>query len=373
SLSVLSLLPASGASAAPLFDVGPAGEVEAQAQAATAIGQAADLTIATVPATQTETHLPGWVQVYASTAALYAADSGPGDQVLAKLARNTYLRVLGGGTSRLQVQVYDADDTPAATGWIDADQVEPSAPATDWLVTSTPTTLWTASDASATQARSLDRFTPIQKLSGPELNRIQVRVYRSDFSGVLAQGWLDVSATGPALSPQARVPLPESTATRAGAATPTQQDFLDAAGGAARQAQALTGVPASVSVAQAILESDWGRSSLATGANNYFGMKAMGTLGNDGAVWLPTTEYDADGNLYQTVSAFRAYKSLADSVADHDRLLATLSRYAPAMQARSDPRAFAALIAQGGYSTDPAYADKLIALMDRYGLYSLDS
>ena len=132
-------------------------------------------------------------------------------------------------------------------------------------------------------------------------------------------------------------------------------------------------MPASITVAQAILESDWGRSTLATAASNYFGIKAMGGLGNDGVVWLSTDEYGADGQEYETISPFRAYRTLTDSIVDHDRLLTDLSRYAPAMQAANDPRQFAQLLTQGGYSTDPSYADKLIALMDRYNLYSLDA
>jgi flagellar protein FlgJ len=132
-------------------------------------------------------------------------------------------------------------------------------------------------------------------------------------------------------------------------------------------------VPASVTVAQAILESDWGRSALAKDANNFFGMKAMGTLGSDGVVWMPTSEYDANGTLYQTTAAFRAYKSMADSVADHDLLLERTPRYAGAMAARSDPKQFASLIASEGYATDPNYASKLVALMDRYNLYQLDA
>jgi flagellar protein FlgJ len=60
-------------------------------------------------------------------------------------------------------------------------------------------------------------------------------------------------------------------------------------------------------------------------------------------------------------------------MADHDRLLQLGSRYAAAMRSAKDPKQFAALIAQAGYSTDPAYADKLVSLMDRYNLYQLDA
>jgi hypothetical protein len=330
------------------------------------------LTIATVSAAG-ESHLPAWVQTVVAHASLYQADSAS-DQVVAPLTRHTFLRVIDGGTSRLQVQAYDAQGDPAQTGWVDPDDVEPSAPAIDWLVNSTATTLWSADDASAAVIRQLGRYVPLQKIDGPILNRILVRVYRADFSGVIDQGWVDVADTGPALPPQVHVPatMASSVTARSPEGGDQQQAFLDSAGGAARRDAALTHVPASVTVAQAILESDWGRSSLAQDANNYFGMKVMGTLGNDGVVYLPTSEYDDSGALHTSVSAFRAYKSLADSTADHDQLLATASRYASAMQVADDPRQFAAEIAQDGYSSDPDYADKLVDLMDRYNLYQLD-
>jgi flagellar protein FlgJ len=298
---------------------------------------------------------------------------------LAALQQNTFLRVLDGGTSRLQAEAYDQDGNPAETGWIDVEDVLPSAPATNWLVSTTASTLWSAADSSASDMRSVEPFTPLQKAdsaAGPLLSRILVRVYQPDFGGTPALGWVDVADVGPALPPRVHVPaaLTDTTSGNRQATNVTQQQaFLAAAIPAARQAAAATQVPASVTVAQAILESDWGRSTLAQDANNFFGMKVMGTLGNDGVVWLPTSEYDSAGNLYQTSSAFRAYKSLADSIVDHDQLLEDAARYAPAMQATSDPRQFAALIAQEGYSSDPAYADKLVALMDRYDLYAFDS
>jgi Mannosyl-glycoprotein endo-beta-N-acetylglucosaminidase len=320
------------------------------------------------------TRLPNWVQVSSGSAPLHTADSG---SKLAgpKLARYTFLRVLGGGTSRLQVDAYDENGAQGLRGWIDADYVLPSAPGTDWLVSSTATTLWRSADGAADSVRSIDRFTPLQQVDGPVGNRVQVRVYRSDFS-MLDQGWVDQADTGQALTPQTRVPSPtgeRSVGARTASGANQQQAFIDATAQAARTAAAQTGVPASVTVAQAILESDWGRSLLAQNANNYFGMKAMGTLGTDGVVWMPTSEYDDAGELYQTVSAFRAYKSLTESLTDHDRLLQTASRYAAAMRASNNPQEFASRLYEAGYSTDPQYADKLVALMDRYNLYSLDA
>jgi len=167
-------------------------------QAASTIAHAEDepLTIASV-ASSGQSHLPVWVQTVVAHAVLYRADSD-GDQVITTFTRHAFLRVVDGGTSRLEVQAYDAAGAPAQTGWIDVDDVEPSAPAINWLVNSAATTLWSADDASASVLRTLDNFTPLQKIDGPVLNRIQVRVYRADFSGVVGQGWVDASATGPA-------------------------------------------------------------------------------------------------------------------------------------------------------------------------------
>jgi flagellar protein FlgJ len=349
--------------------------------AATVHADDSSLSVASVTS-HAENHLPAWVQTARTATALFSGDSGgsPSSSVaVAQLNQNTFLRVLDGGRSRLQVQVYDQDGDPAQTGWVDADRVLPSAPATNWLVSTAATTLWSADDSTAATMRHLDRFTPLQRLADPALDRMLVRVYRPDFTGTPELGWIDTADVGPAVPPQMRVPegpsLPVDPPRRDRLPVDVnqQQAFLTATAQAARQAGAATHVPASVTLAQAILESDWGRSTLAQDANNYFGMKVAGTLGNDGLVFLPTSEYDDAGNLYTTTSAFRAYKSLADSVADHDELLGTASRYAQAMQASDDPRQFAALIAQEGYSSDPDYADKLVALMDRFDLYQFDA
>lgn len=350
---LLGLLSAPAAQATTLFDVGTTGT------------EAANVVV---------NHLPTWVQAINATVPLYASDGG-NQKSIASVNRYTFMRVTAGGATRLHVDAYDDSGDVTTSGWVDLNQVMSSAPGIDWLVAANATTLWRAPDDAAEQVRLIDRFTPLQLVDGPVQNRVEVRVYRADFSGALDQGWVDMSDAGPALAPHARVPSPtdHTVSVRSSNATDQQQAFLDAAADAARQSAAQTGVPASVTVAQAILESDWGRSQLSASANNYFGMKAMGTLGTDGVVWMPTSEYDDSGSLYQTVDAFRAYKSLTDSMTDHDLLLASGSRYASAMRVRNDPRQFAQMLVVDGYSTDPAYADKIIALMDRYDLYRLDS
>jgi mannosyl-glycoprotein endo-beta-N-acetylglucosaminidase len=349
-LALLSLA-APAAQAAMLFDAGPGGLDAAVVQMS---------------------RLPSWVQVTSPSAPLYTSDTTDG-AVSSSLVRFTFLRVLGGGVARLHVDVYDDNGNQGARGWVDPNDVLPSAPGIDWLVSSRPTSLLKDAADGAQTLRNLDRFTALQQIDGPVQDRIEVRVYRPDFS-ILDQGWVDVADIGPAFPPQARVqsPVAGTLGLRNLSGANQQQAFFDATAGAARTAALQTGVPASVTVAQAILESDWGRSQLAQSANNFFGIKATSSLGNDGVVWLPTSEYDGSGQEYDTISPFRAYKSLTDSMTDHDKLLLT-GRYAVAMQVANDPRQFAQQLYEAGYSTDPAYPDKLIALMDRYDLYRLDA
>jgi flagellar protein FlgJ len=66
------------------------------------------------------------------------------------------------------------------------------------------------------------------------------------------------------------------------------------------------------------------------------------------------------------------YNSVAESFVDHGQFFLENRRYAAAMAARADPRQFAREINRAGYATDPAYATKLIGLMDRYDLYRFD-
>ena len=161
-----------------------------------------------------------------------------------------------------------------------------------------------------------------------------------------------------------------------GGSTPTpdissHDKFIAAVGQAAQDSQKETRVPAAVTIAQAILESDWGQSLLATKAQNYFGIKASSGPGPAGVVSMSTWEVLSGANV-TVQDAFKAYHNLAESVADHGHLLADNHRYASAFKFVGDPKRFAQQIAADGYATDPAYASKLIALMDKYNLYQYD-
>lgn len=143
--------------------------------------------------------------------------------------------------------------------------------------------------------------------------------------------------------------------------------FIDGIARGAVAAHHKYGVPASVTIAQAILESGWGKSGLARSAHNLFGIKGRGPAGS---VYMLTKEWN--GHRYVTVrAAFRKYHNVAESLADHARLLATSHYYKNAMRHRHDPNAFANALT-GVYATDPHYGRQLIGLMRQYHLYRFD-
>lgn len=150
-----------------------------------------------------------------------------------------------------------------------------------------------------------------------------------------------------------------------------QREFILALAHASRESQRQTSVPASVTLAQAILESDWGRSRLARDAKNLFGIKARTRPGTAGIYNANTWEVFG-GTSVIGMDAFKAYLSLGDSIVDHGRWFHDQPRYHEALAVADDPRAFARAIAAAGYATDPAYAGKLIRLMDRFDLYAYD-
>ncbi len=145
------------------------------------------------------------------------------------------------------------------------------------------------------------------------------------------------------------------------------QAFISEVAPGAVAAQRKYGVPASVTIAQAIDESGWGQSSLAARDHNLFGIKGIGPAGSDP---LRTQEYD-HGQSVTRIASFRVYHNFAESIDDHGKLLATSEYYQRSMAYRQDPNAFAATLT-GVYATDPDYGAKLISLMRQYDLYRYD-
>jgi flagellum-specific peptidoglycan hydrolase FlgJ len=148
----------------------------------------------------------------------------------------------------------------------------------------------------------------------------------------------------------------------------SQQAFIGEVAPGAIAAQRKYGVPASVTIAQAIDESGWGKSTLATKDHNLFGIKGTGPAGSDP---LPSQEYQ-NGQLVTTTNSFRVYNSTAESIDDHGKLLATSGYYRKSMADRRNPNAFAESLT-GIYATDPSYGTKLISLMQQYNLYRYDA
>lgn len=137
-------------------------------------------------------------------------------------------------------------------------------------------------------------------------------------------------------------------------------------GPVARENMRKTGVPASVTLAQAALETGWGSSSIGD-ARNLFGIKGTGPAGT---IRVPTKEF-INGRMVTINDNFRKYNSWQESFDDHAKLLQN-SRYGYALKYNKDPNRYAQEIHKAGYATDPNYASKLISIMKANNFYQYD-
>ena len=149
--------------------------------------------------------------------------------------------------------------------------------------------------------------------------------------------------------------------------TPSRQAFLDSIKQGAIDGWNQYGVLPSVTAAQAILESAWGQSALATEGHNLFGIKGSY---NGQSIYMNTREVGAGGSYYVN-AAFRRYPNNAASVKDHGAFLANNSRYHNLLW-QTDYHTVTRLIRQDGYATDPNYTYALNNLIQTYGLDSWD-
>ena len=165
---------------------------------------------------------------------------------------------------------------------------------------------------------------------------------------------------------------------------PYTEAFIEKVAPLAQDEQKAKGILASITIAQAILESGWGRSELAVNANNLFGMKKS-LSGNtwSGSAWdgksvysKETKEVYASGPA--TVQAdFRAYKSWQESVEDHSAYLlgaknGSVLRY-EGLKNCADHRKAAQIIKNGGYATSPTYVEKLCSIIEEWKLTQYDA
>lgn len=122
-------------------------------------------------------------------------------------------------------------------------------------------------------------------------------------------------------------------------------------------------IPASITLAQGILESASGQGRLATKANNHFGIKCH--------KWEGSKIYHDDDELQE---CFRKYDFAGESYRDHSEFLTSRSRYSDLFKLKKDDyKGWARGLKAAGYATDKKYPDKLIGLIERYKLYEYDA
>lgn len=143
----------------------------------------------------------------------------------------------------------------------------------------------------------------------------------------------------------------------------TPFDYIEQYKGAAVLEMQRFSVPASITLAQAIVESKYGNSDLAVNANNHFGIKCK-------KEWTgPTYTMDDD----EKNECFRKYEFPLDSYEDHSMFLASRPRYAGLFELpKTDYIAWAKGLKEAGYATHPRYTEMLIEVIERYKLYELD-
>ncbi len=328
--------------------------------------------------------LPVWVQAHRATKLW----SGPDDKAvtLTDMTQWTFLKVVGlQRDGRILVNFAgDYATRQPGIGWVDQSAVGPAGDPGRWVTNHRATALWSGVDDKATRFTDVPQWTKLRIVDSAPANadRMQIQFFGDGATRLPGLAWIARADIGPITPP---VPLPSTPAAAqlpqkiaAANRTPerhtfsSESEFINSVGVAAQRSRRTTGVPASVTVAQAILESDWGRSRLTRQGNNLFGIKALGgASGPAGTVTLATWEH-VNGDDVIVQAPFKAYYTLEESIDDHGRFFTRNKRYADALAIAGDARAFARAIQDDGYATDPSYASKLIRLMDRYDLYRFD-
>lgn len=139
--------------------------------------------------------------------------------------------------------------------------------------------------------------------------------------------------------------------------------YIDNYSEIAKEEMVQYGIPASITLAQGILESGAGRSALSKKSNNHFGIKCH-------KGWTGQRVYHDDDELQE---CFRKYKDPKYSFRDHSLFLTQRSRYEELFSyKKNDYKSWAKGLRKAGYATDPKYPQKLINIIETYQLYSYD-
>ena len=246
-----------------------------------------------------------------------------------------------------------ADATPEAA----SPQAAPALPARGGGVannTATPT-----SPSSPTQSTAPAPSAPLPRHS---LSSFLINQVRSGMTPDATPRW----ATTPQSAVPPSSPLPIAAEAPLMSAAPVTargpRAFIDAIRPHAERAAQELGVPSRILMAQAALETGWGRRAIrhedGQPTFNFFGIKAD-TRWNGSEVQRMTREFE-NGNEVRTAASFRAYDTPASAFNDYVRFLKSNPRYADALQHGGDERRFVSGLQKAGYATDPAYADKIL-------------
>ena len=165
----------------------------------------------------------------------------------------------------------------------------------------------------------------------------------------------------------------------------SEKDAVSVIGELCREDMKKSGILASISAAQFILESGYGKSELGQNANNMFGMKKSlsgntwaGSTWDGTSVYTKKTQEQHTDGTYETITAdFRKYACVEDSVADHSAYLLGAKngkalRY-KGIKGMKDYRAVAQLIKDGGYATSLSYVDNLCNIIEKWNLTQYDT
>ncbi len=141
-----------------------------------------------------------------------------------------------------------------------------------------------------------------------------------------------------------------------------QEKYIEKYKALAIKEMKLHGIPASITLAQGMFESGYGESMLAVKANNHFGIKCHG--------WKIDVIYHDDDKKGE---CFRRYKTVEESYADHSKILLH-KRYKALFELElTDYKGWAKGLKKAGYATSSTYADRLIGMIEKYNLQSLDN
>jgi hypothetical protein len=254
-----------------------------------------------------------------------------------------------------------------------SEEVAPEVPAPapvvvelpEWVRSSGPAAVWSHAKEPSKKLGELAEGSRMRVISQRDDNRALVHFENPDPKGKAVTGWVDRTELAPA-DGLSRATASSRGGERMAPETERPDQFIASVLDAAQESERTYGVPTSVIISQAIIESGWGRSGLARSAHNYFGIKAN-KPGPAGVVNMQTMEVER-GAAVATRAGFKAYNNAHESFLDHGLFLSENPRYSEAFKT-TDAREFVRRVHAAGYASDPSYTSKLVGTMDFYDLY----